>query len=65
MQRLGTARFVVIELPSDVKRSDKADEAEAHSQDNCGTDLQTRSIVCIESQHVPITSESAATAAAS
>lgn len=65
MQRLGTARFVVIELPSDVKRSDKADEAEAHSQDNCGTDLQTRSIVCIESQHISITSESAATAAAS
>ncbi len=59
----GTARLVMIELPNNMKRRDKADEAEAHNQDDSGRDLQTRCIVCIESQHIVSTSSESAAAA--
>ncbi len=56
-----TTRLVVVELANDMKRRDKADEAEAHNQHNRGTDLQTRCIVCVEAQHVVAASSESTT----
>lgn len=46
------ARSGAIKLAEDMKSRDEADEAEAHNKHDGRRDLQSRSIVGVESQHV-------------
>jgi len=46
------ASFGAVEFAEDMERGDEADEAEAHHQNHRRRNLQPRSIVCVEPQHV-------------
>lgn len=58
-----STRFVAVELAEDVESGDEADEAQAHDEDDGGSDLQARSVVGVEPQHVASVSGTATSAA--
>lgn len=62
MKSRSATSFVAINLAEDVESSDEADEAETHNEDDGRRDLESRSVVGVESQH--IASAAAATVSA-
>ncbi|GFS30887.1 preprotein translocase Sec, Sec61-beta subunit protein [Actinidia rufa] len=45
-------RFVAVEFSEDVEGGDEADEVETHDEDHGRADLQPRSVIRVELQHV-------------